>query len=77
MIVAKEEEETITEEEGQDIIWEIEEGEIKDIPPDECGVSIHAINGTSGLHTFKLQGLLKHKSISLILDTGSTHNFIS
>lgn len=33
--------------------------------------------GTHGLHTLKLQGKVKNKQISMLLDSGSTHNFIS
>ncbi|XP_074327634.1 uncharacterized protein LOC141665550 [Apium graveolens] len=44
---------------------------------DDCGVSIHALSGTHGLHTMKFQGFMKGKSVKILLDTGSTHNFVS
>lgn len=39
-------------------------------------VSIHALNGTQGLPTLKVDGTIKGKSIQLIIYTGFTHNFI-
>lgn len=44
---------------------------------EDYGISIHAIIGTNGIHTIKLQGQVKNKTISMLLDSGSTHNFIS
>lgn len=44
---------------------------------DDCGVSIHALSGTHGLHTLKFQGTMKGRKVEILLDTGSTHNFVS
>lgn len=43
----------------------------------EVGVSIHALQGTQGLHTLKIEGLIKKLQVTMLVDTGSTHNFIS
>lgn len=46
-------------------------------PMEDCGVSIHALNGTQGIHTLKVAGNIKGRQIQMLIDTGSTHNFIS
>lgn len=43
----------------------------------DCGLSIHALDGTTGLQTLQLLGKLKNRVINILVDTGSTHNFIS
>lgn len=43
----------------------------------DCGVSIHAVTGTQGLHTLKFMGAVKDRNLQVLLDTGSTHNFVS
>lgn len=45
--------------------------------PTDCGLSLHALSGTEGLHTIKLSGILRGKPFQLLVDTSSTHNFIS
>lgn len=77
-MLTSEEEECATEEQDQElaIILQGEEGELIQIE-DNCEVSIHAITGTQGVHTMKLQGHVKNAHISMLLDSGSTHNFIS
>lgn len=54
-----------------------EAGEEKLQIREDCGVSIHAITGTNGLHTIKLKGQSKNHYLSMLLDSGSTHNFLS
>lgn len=44
---------------------------------DILGVSVHVVNETRGIHTLKVEGMLKGKKIQMLIDTGSTHNFIS
>lgn len=43
----------------------------------EAEVSIHALHGTQGLHTLKLKGMITKVPFTMLVDTGSTHNFIS
>lgn len=43
----------------------------------EADISIHALQGTQGIHTFKLDGNVKGKHITMLVDTSSTHNFLS
>lgn len=57
------------------LVLQGEEGELLHIK-ENCGVSIHAVTGTNGIHTIKLTGQIKNKEISMLLDSGSTHNFI-
>lgn len=41
------------------------------------GVSIHALNGTQGIHTIKIEGTIGKQAVRILVDTGSTHNFVS
>lgn len=40
-------------------------------------VSLHAMSGTRGLHTMQIQGMIKNRRVNLLLDSGSSHSFIS
>lgn len=44
--------------------------------PEAFGISIHAVQGTQGLNTLKVQGMVKGKSVQILIDTGTTHNFL-
>lgn len=72
-IMITEEEETPQKEEQVPEITVVIQGELLQIE-DNCGVSIHALTGTHGVHTIKLQGKVKNHYISMLLDSGSTHN---
>lgn len=39
-------------------------------------ISFNALNGTISVNTIRLKGILQNKSISILVDSGSTHNFI-
>lgn len=52
---------------------------LKEPPSDDnqCAqISLKAIEGVSAFHTMRLTGHHGKKSLQLLLDTGSTHNFI-
>lgn len=40
-------------------------------------VSIHALTGTEGVHAVTLLGMVNNTTVSMLVDSGSTHNFIS
>jgi len=42
----------------------------------ELELSLHAMDGSSSPKTLRLLGQVKRKLVSILLDTGSTHNFI-
>lgn len=44
---------------------------------EDAGLSIHALSGTNGLCILNLSGYIKNKTITILLDTRSTHNFVS
>lgn len=52
-------------------------GEHQSTEGEDYGVSIHAMQGTQGIHTLKMEGLVKRKQVQILIETGSTHNFIS
>lgn len=58
---------------------DIEEPEIEVSLEDDSKVEVsaHALQGTQGLHTLKIEGLIKKLPVTMLVDTGSTHNFIS
>lgn len=60
------------------IIWEGEEHPNQDKGTnEEAKVSFHAITGYVGTGTLKIQGKLGNRPINILLDSGSTNNFIS
>ena len=39
-------------------------------------ISLHALTGTTAYQTMRVQGKIKNQLISILVDTGSTHNFV-
>ena len=39
-------------------------------------ISLHALVGTDGYQTMRLQGRIKNHKVIILVDTGSTHNFV-
>eukprot|EP00253_Pinus_taeda_P015118 PITA_15118 len=54
----------------------VEEDNQKDNVPDEPVISLHALEGISSPQTLKIRGFIKHRPIVVLIDSGSTHNFI-
>ncbi|CAA0841262.1 Unknown protein, partial [Striga hermonthica] len=44
---------------------------------DEAEISVHAMVGTKGLRTMKLPAWLKDRRVTVLVDNGSSHNFIN
>lgn len=64
--------------------WEEDEEQIEEekgvIPTEEvvenCAISLHAFNKTMGYRTLRVQSCTENKPIRVLIDCGSTHNFI-
>jgi len=54
----------------------IEEDNQKEIVSDDPVISLHALAGISSPQTLKIRGFLKHRPVIVLIDSGSTHNFI-
>ncbi|CAA0843145.1 Unknown protein, partial [Striga hermonthica] len=55
-----------------------EEGEVEvDVLNDEVEISVHAMAGTKGLRTMKLPAWLKDRRVTVLVDNGSSYNFIN
>eukprot|EP00253_Pinus_taeda_P036727 PITA_36727 len=54
----------------------IEEDNQKEIVSDDPIISLHALAGISSPQTLKIRGFLKHRPVIVLIDSGSTHNFI-
>lgn len=52
---------------------EVEEEE----PIENCEISLEALNGSRGYKTLRIQGFTEQKPINVLIDSGSTHNFIN
>jgi hypothetical protein len=39
-------------------------------------ISLHALSGISAPQTLKIKGYIKHRLVVVLIDSGSTHNFI-
>lgn len=63
--------------EGVEIVWEGVEAEKEENQVEEAKVSVQAMNGSGGTGTLKLQGAIQGKPVTILVDSGSTHNFIS
>ena len=54
----------------------VEEDNQKDNVLDEPVISLHALAGISSPQTLKIRGFIKHCAVVVLIDSGSTHNFI-
>ena len=43
---------------------------------EEAGITHYALSGTPTSGTTRVMGRIKHKSLVILIDTGSTHNFV-
>eukprot|EP00253_Pinus_taeda_P012319 PITA_12319 len=55
---------------------EEEEDNQHDNVPEEPVISLHALVGISSPKTLKIRGFIKHRPMVVLIDSGSTHNFI-
>ena len=46
------------------------------IDSDKCEIYVHALAGLSAPQTMKIVGYMKKKKVIVLIDSGSTHNFI-
>uniref|UniRef100_A0A2N9GX58 Integrase catalytic domain-containing protein n=1 Tax=Fagus sylvatica TaxID=28930 RepID=A0A2N9GX58_FAGSY len=65
--------EACSEEEDNDSDMELEELEEIETP----GISLHAMRGRDGPETMRVAGLIQAVSTTILLDSGSSHNFVS
>ncbi|RVW68732.1 Transposon Tf2-2 polyprotein [Vitis vinifera] len=64
--------------EGHDEVQDKEEeAEISDNREDELEVSIHALTGWASPRTMRVAATIKSQPIMVLIDSGSTHNFLS
>jgi len=54
----------------------LEEDNQKENVSDEPVILLHALAGISSPQTLKIWGFLKHRPVVVLIDSGSTHNFI-
>eukprot|EP00253_Pinus_taeda_P016470 PITA_16470 len=54
----------------------VEEDNQKDNVPDEPVISLYALAGISSPQTLQIRGFIKHRPVVVLIDSGSTHNFI-
>lgn len=59
------------------VIWENDNNTKEVLNEHEAGISIDAMVGSKGTHTIKVKGQIKNRAITILVDSGSTHNFIS
>ena len=45
--------------------------------PQPTDITVHALAGYSNPQTMKVEGLLKQQPITVLIDTGSTNNFLN
>ena len=52
---------------------EVEEQNVEDVIAE---ISLHAYSGTAAPKTLRVNGVVKKTTVRILIDTGSTHNFI-
>ncbi|GMY21740.1 hypothetical protein FCV25MIE_16981 [Fagus crenata] len=62
-------------EEDGDVIMEAKSSEMQD-EQEALGISLHAISGTQSFDTMLVRGIFGSVSTIILLDSGSTHNFL-
>ncbi|KAL5790285.1 hypothetical protein ACOSQ2_005173 [Xanthoceras sorbifolium] len=55
---------------------EVPEEDEPEINREEMSISHHALTGCAGLQTIRLRGKVRHREITILVDSGSTHNFL-
>ncbi|MCI22095.1 hypothetical protein A2U01_0043270, partial [Trifolium medium] len=45
-------------------------------PPTEALLSLHAMSGYSTHNTFRIMGTIAKQQVTILVDSGSTHNFV-
>ncbi|GJV76968.1 retrotransposon-related protein [Tanacetum coccineum] len=58
---------------GEDLLQEEGTGEIIEFTPQ---ISLHALNGVESFQTMRVTGHVGKQSLHILIDTGSTHNFL-
>lgn len=59
------------------LIWEEEHKTDANLEEKETTISLHAISGSNGSHTLKIQDKIKNMDINILVDSGSTNSFVS
>ena len=82
MITTEEDSSPAEDSDGIQISWDVNDecnpwGTVDEGSNKSADVSLHAISGTQGLHTLQIKGTIKSRTVTLLVDTGSTHSFIS
>ncbi|KAL4385166.1 hypothetical protein GQ457_15G026180 [Hibiscus cannabinus] len=70
-----EEDETLESFEEQDML--MEQSAVKDQTEGNLEISMNALTGSVGYNTLRIPGTIKGRSLSILLDSGSTHSFIA
>ncbi|XP_021859476.2 uncharacterized protein [Spinacia oleracea] len=55
---------------------DVEELDVGEKDANEPQISMSALSGSQGFSTMRVRGLVKGKSIQILIDSGSTHNFV-
>lgn len=54
----------------------IEEQLPQECKKDEMQITLHALSGRNANNTIRVQGTVNHKPLSILIDSGSTGNFL-
>ncbi|XP_077232454.1 uncharacterized protein LOC143869781 [Tasmannia lanceolata] len=50
--------------------------EIEEPPEEELQISVYALAGSTSYHTMRIKGYIKRRPVTILIDSGSTHNFL-
>ena len=46
------------------------------VPEPTADINLHALSGLPSSETFRLYGVINHARLTILIDSGSTHNFL-
>lgn len=55
---------------------DVEELDLGDKEVSEPQISMSSLSGSQGFSTMRVRGLVKGRAIQILIDSGSTHNFV-
>lgn len=74
MLICPDTVDTVIGEEGYSDTAVTDEGDLE--KEGDVSISIHALFGSSNLQTLQLRGRIKKQDLPILVDSGSTHNFL-
>ncbi|XP_058217468.1 uncharacterized protein LOC131328550 [Rhododendron vialii] len=63
-------------EDEEEVFLEAQQEITLDESPEEFHISVHALSGVQSYKTMRIKGVIKQTGVNILIDSGSTHNFL-